>query len=57
MKIFLYKIDYFIKETDTFGYSDMWTIYTFHTDHFTSQHTVFETLQHAYQSFLSYFLV
>ena len=31
--------------------------YTFHTDHFTPQHTDFEhTQQHAYQSFLSYFL-
>ena len=33
---------YFIKETDTFSYIHIWTIYTVHTDHFTSQHTAFE---------------
>ena len=45
-------------ETDTFGYIVVWTIYTSHTDHFAPQHTAFlSTQQHAYRSFLSYFLV
>ena len=34
--------DYFITETVTFGYSDILTIYTFHTYHFMPQHTDFE---------------
>ena len=33
---------FFIKETDTFGHIVVWTIYTSHIDHFTSQHTAFE---------------
>ena len=47
---FINENDYFIKETDTIGYSDIWTIYTFHTDHFTPKHTDLSTQQHAYQS-------
>ena len=40
---FLYKQKmFFIKETDTFSYIVVWTIYTSHIDHFTSQHTAYE---------------
>ena len=43
MKYFLKNENgYVTKETDTFGYSDILTIYTFHTDHITPQHTAFE---------------
>ena len=33
---------FFVKETDTFGHIVVWTTYTSHIDHFTSQHTAFE---------------
>ena len=36
------KNDYFIKETDTFGYIDILIIYTSHRDHFTFQQTSFQ---------------
>ena len=48
---------YFIKETDTFGYIDIWTIYTFHTDHFTPHHTAFEHSAACLSVVLNYFLV
>ena len=51
---YIHKIDVFIKEMDTFGYIVVWTIYT---SHFTSQHAALNTRQHAYQSFMSHFLV
>ena len=35
---------YFIMETDTIGSIVVWTNYTSHRDHFTSQHTAFEHL-------------
>ena len=35
---------FFIKEMDTFGHIVVWLIYTFHIDHFMSQHTAFEQL-------------
>ena len=31
-----------MKETDTFGYIVVWTIYTSHIDHFTPQQSAFE---------------
>ena len=36
------KTDYFTKETKTFGHIIVWTIYTYHTDPFTPQHTACE---------------
>ena len=41
----------FVKENNTSGYIVAWAIYTLHIDKF------FTTQQHAFQSFLSYFLV
>ena len=44
MKLFLYKQNLlFIKETDTFGHISVCTIYTSHIDHFTPQHTAFDS--------------
>ena len=51
------KNDYFIMETDTFGYIVVCTIYTPHTDHFTPQHTAFEHSPACLSVVFSYFLV
>ena len=45
---------YFIKETDTFAFIDIWTIYTFHI---TPHHTAFENSAACLSVVFSYILV
>ena len=51
------KISLFVKEINTYGYIVAWAIYTLHTDSLHPDIHSFTAQQHAYQSFLSYFLV
>ena len=53
INFFLYKQKWLFYHGDEY----LWPIYISQTDHFSPQHTVLSTQQHAYQSFLSHFLV